>query len=290
MIQARATRWIEAVLIGTTLIVTGGLAAQDTKQLTAASSPGKAIHDAAQAAVQNRPKAGPVEILSDTQGVDFGPYLQKVVADVRSKWYTLIPADAETKKGKLAIEFAVLPDGHVAAMKLVATSGDVSLDRPAWGAIAALNPFPALPSAFTGPHLALRFRFLYNPDAADVDGASIGPATPIVHAVLAKSIEESGLPKYPKKGRAHKVEGMVRLEAQIASNGSVKSVTPIEGSLLLGAAASAAIRKWKFHPASIDGQAVEDKVRVNVEFRLDGEQVRAQIVSPEVHPAAIPAP
>ena len=29
-----------------------------------------------------------LDILSDTQGVDFGPYLQRIVQDVRQNWYT----------------------------------------------------------------------------------------------------------------------------------------------------------------------------------------------------------
>jgi outer membrane biosynthesis protein TonB len=35
------------------------------------------------------------------------------------------------KKGKLAIEFAILKDGTVAGMKLVLPSGDLALDRAA---------------------------------------------------------------------------------------------------------------------------------------------------------------
>ncbi len=108
------------------------------------------------------------DILSDTQGVDFGPYLQRIVQEVREHWYQLIPESAEMKKGKLAIEFAITKDGHVADMKLVASSGDVALDRPAWGSITGSNPFPTLPSEFAGPYLALRFRFYYNPDKADL--------------------------------------------------------------------------------------------------------------------------
>ena len=53
-------------------------------------------------------------------------------------------------------------------MRLTATSGDVALDRPAWGGITASNPFPPLPSEFTGPFLALRIRFYYNPDKSDL--------------------------------------------------------------------------------------------------------------------------
>jgi TonB family protein len=149
-------------------------------------SAGDAIRQAAQGAAANRASGGgqlgdyglgtgahgrPVgalEILSDTQGVDFGPYLQRILQDVRQNWYDLIPESAEMKKGKLAIEFAITKDGKVADMRLVATSGDEALDRAAWGGIAASNPFPPLPQQFNGQYLALRFRFYYNPDKSDL--------------------------------------------------------------------------------------------------------------------------
>jgi TonB family protein len=150
-------------------------------------SAGSAIQQAAQAAAARRGaggggqegdfglgtgahgrQLGALDILSDTQGVDFGPYLQRILQDVRENWYHLIPESAEMKKGKLAIEFAITKDGKVADMRLVASSGDVALDRPAWGSITASNPFPPLPNEFTGPFLSLRFRFYYNPDKADL--------------------------------------------------------------------------------------------------------------------------
>jgi TonB family protein len=153
-------------------------------------SAGSAIEQAARAAAANRggyggdggnyglglgrkPTAamGPLEVLSDTMGVDFGPYLQRVLHDVKMNWYNLIPESARAplmKKGKLTIEFAILKDGTVAGMKLVATSGDVALDRGAWGGITASNPFPPLPNEFGGQYLGLRFTFFYNPDRADL--------------------------------------------------------------------------------------------------------------------------
>jgi len=154
----------------------------------AGMSAGSAIQQAAQAAAAHRGGAGggqegdfglgtgahgrqlgALDILSDTEGVDFGPYLQRILQDVKENWYHLIPESASMKKGKLAIEFAITKDGRVADMRLVSSSGDVALDRPAWGSITASNPFPPLPTEFTGPYLALRFRFYYNPDKTDLE-------------------------------------------------------------------------------------------------------------------------
>jgi TonB family protein len=112
---------------------------------------------------------GALDILSDTQGVDFGPYLQRILQDVRQNWYLLITPSAEMKKGKLAIEFAITKDGQVAGMKLIASSGDTALDRAAWGGITASDPFPPLPTEFGGQYLALRFRFYYNPEKGEME-------------------------------------------------------------------------------------------------------------------------
>ena len=111
--------------------------------------------------------ASDMEIMSDTMGVDFGPYLSRVLHVVRQNWYTLIPEVARPplmKRGKVSIEFAIMKDGSIAGMKLIFPSGDSSLDRAAWGGILGSNPFPPLPTEFRGDYLALRFHFYYNPD------------------------------------------------------------------------------------------------------------------------------
>jgi TonB family protein len=151
-------------------------------------SAGSAIQQAAQAAAASRgagsggdfgvgpirPNSnvqGAMDVLSDTMGVDFGPYLERVLHDVKFNWYNLIPEVARPplmKKGKLTIEFAIDKHGSVMGMRLLLPSGDVSLDRAAWGGITASNPFPPLPSEFHGEYLALRFRFYYNPDKNDL--------------------------------------------------------------------------------------------------------------------------
>jgi len=114
---------------------------------------------------------GNLEVLSDTQGVDFGPYLSRVIQAVRMNWYNIIPEAARPpllERGKVSIEFAILPDGRVAGLKYTLSSGDVALDRAAWGGITASNPFAPLPSEFHGPYLALRFHFYYNPAKGDI--------------------------------------------------------------------------------------------------------------------------
>jgi TonB family protein len=163
----------------------GGATRSANNPFSAAMSAGSAIQQAARATANSRGTSGGaggdygsglrtkanvqggLEVLSDTQGVDFGPYLARVVYTVKKNWYNVIPEAAMSpifKKGTVTIEFAIQKDGRVAGMRLVGASGDVSLDRAAWSGITASDPFAPLPSQFTGGYLALRFHFLYNPD------------------------------------------------------------------------------------------------------------------------------
>ncbi|HEY1524703.1 MAG TPA: TonB family protein [Candidatus Angelobacter sp.] len=122
-----------------------------------------------------RPKVdtrGGLEILSDTMGVDFGPYMKRLRYTVQTHWDPLIPESAMPpvmKKGVVTIEFAITKDGRVMGMKLIAGSGDVALDRAAWAAITDAIPLPNLPTQFAGDYLQIRARFYYNPDKNDLE-------------------------------------------------------------------------------------------------------------------------
>jgi len=109
---------------------------------------------------------GGAQILSDTQGVDFGPYMQRLIRETYRTWDPLIPEEVNppiNKTGKVEIIFTILPNGRLQphAMLLTGRSGDVALDRAAWGAIEGAD-YPPLPKEFHGPYLQLRFMFEYN--------------------------------------------------------------------------------------------------------------------------------
>jgi len=109
---------------------------------------------------------GAVDVLSDTMGVDFGPYIERVIYDTKRAWYPIIPEEAQPpllKQGRVGISFRILPNGTVApgSMHLDAPSGDVALDKAAWAAINYAG-YPPLPKEFKGKYLELRFYFLYN--------------------------------------------------------------------------------------------------------------------------------
>jgi TonB family protein len=150
-------------------------------------TPGSAIEQAARAASENRGRyagggeggdsglvrgkgrahaaMGPAEILSDTMGVEFGPYLTRILQIIKQNWIIGLPESAYPpiwKQGRTAIEFTILKNGQVSGMVLRSSSGDVPLDRAAWGGITASDPLPALPKEFPGPNIVLRIGFYCN--------------------------------------------------------------------------------------------------------------------------------
>ena len=104
-----------------------------------------------------------VELLSDPQGVDFWPYLVKVLSTVRRNWFAIIPESARFgRQGRTSIQFSIARDGSVPKLVIAAPSGAEALDRAAVAGISASNPFPPLPADFRGSQIRLQFVFKYN--------------------------------------------------------------------------------------------------------------------------------
>jgi TonB family protein len=109
--------------------------------------------------------SGNVDILSDTQGVDFSDYIRRLLATLQRNWYAVMPESVRMgEQGVVYTTFQINPDGSVSAPDptLERTSGKEPLDNAAMAAIHASNPFEPLPSQFHGPYLKLRIVFLYN--------------------------------------------------------------------------------------------------------------------------------
>ena len=144
------------------LLVGAPLLAQTNPPSSAVNSPAVPAAEDTARPVASPPVIGPIEVLTDTQGINFDPYLSRVLHDVKQHWVELIPEPARTKRGNVALDFAILRDGSLTGLRVVKTSGDVALDRPAWGSISGSIPFPPLPREFKGPYIGLRFRYYYN--------------------------------------------------------------------------------------------------------------------------------
>jgi TonB family protein len=116
------------------------------------------------------PKSKPyntgLELRSDTEGVDFSPYLRQVFLSIRRKWTGVIPESAKQgETGTVTVQFRIQQDGKVPndSVKVVFSSGKKDMDDACLTVIRTAGPFEHLPEAFHSPSIELRQIFHFNP-------------------------------------------------------------------------------------------------------------------------------
>jgi TonB family protein len=148
---------------GITFLLSGVLLSAQTT-----TPSGKQNADAASQSADQKNRSAdstPIEILSDTYGVNLGPYLAVIMHQVKVHWHKLVPAVARApvqKPGNVTVEFAIMKDGSISGARVTEASGDESLDSAALEGVKASNPFPPTPSEYGGKSVVLRFHFYYN--------------------------------------------------------------------------------------------------------------------------------
>jgi TonB family protein len=75
-------------------------------------------------------------------------------------------------------------------------------------------------------------------------------------------------PEYPEQALMQHVQGPVVLDVHMDREGIVQDVTLVSGDILLGEAATAAVRQWRFKPQKVNGQPVEMETKVTLRFTL----------------------
>ncbi len=100
---------------------------------------------------------------------------------------------------------------------------------------------------------------------------SIAPYRPGVDGVTVPELLERVDPTYPEAARKGRIQGVVILEAVITAAGAVDEVRIVRSpSPLFDAAVEAAVRRWRYRPATLNGRAVPVLLTVTVRFGLEG--------------------
>jgi TonB family protein len=73
---------------------------------------------------------------------------------------------------------------------------------------------------------------------------------------------------YPVLAQHMNVQGSVVLEAVIGTDGMIENVRVLRGPAILSSAAQQAVREWRFKPIYQNGQAVESKAKITVNFTI----------------------
>ncbi len=113
-----------------------------------------------------------------------------------------------------------------------------------------------------------------HPIPAPIPAISTRPkAEPPGQLLVGGNVQEAKLihrvqPLYPALARQVRVQGVVKLEAIIAGNGSIQQLHVLSGHPMLIPSAVEAVRQWIYSPTILNGKAVEVKTTIEVRFTL----------------------
>lgn len=108
------------------------------------------------------------------------------------------------------------------------------------------------------------------PPPPPVEKPAPQPAAPVAVPSL---MQEAKLihrvqPVYPRIAVQTRTEGTVKLQAVIASDGTIERLEATSGHPLLVRAALEAVKQWRYRPTILNGQAVPVATQIDVRFRL----------------------
>jgi protein TonB len=73
-------------------------------------------------------------------------------------------------------------------------------------------------------------------------------------------------PVYPAEALAQKLQGSVVLQARVGRDGSVEDLKIVRGYFILGRAAIAAVKQWRFQPYTLNGHAAATQTVITINF------------------------
>ena len=76
-------------------------------------------------------------------------------------------------------------------------------------------------------------------------------------------------PAYPPLAKQARIQGMVKLNAVIAKDGTIQDLKAVSGHPLLVPAALEAVRQWLYKPTLLNGEPVEVATIIDVNFTVE---------------------
>jgi len=100
------------------------------------------------------------DIQFDSKGVEFGPWLARFIAQVKSNWF--VPDAAMVMSGHVVLAFNVHRDGSISDLRIVTPSTVTAFTNSALGAIKLSNPTMPLPAEYPTEQAQFVVTFHYN--------------------------------------------------------------------------------------------------------------------------------
>jgi TonB family protein len=100
------------------------------------------------------------DIQFDSKGVEFGPWLARFIAQVKSNWF--VPDAAMVMSGHVVLQFNVHRDGSISDLRIGQPSTVTAFTNAAMTAIKLSNPTMALPAEYPAEQASFVVTFHYN--------------------------------------------------------------------------------------------------------------------------------
>jgi TonB family protein len=100
------------------------------------------------------------DIQFDAKGVEFGPWIARFIAQVKSNWF--VPDAAMVMSGHVVLAFNVHRDGSISDLRIVTPSTVTAFTNSAMGAIKLSNPTMPLPAEYPTEQAQFVVTFHYN--------------------------------------------------------------------------------------------------------------------------------
>ena len=100
------------------------------------------------------------DIQFDAKGVEFGPWLRRFVAQVKSNWN--VPQSAMAMPGRVIIQFHVMKNGAIRDLQIVKPSSIEGYTVAAFTALKLSNPTLPLPTEYPAESAFFTVTFHYN--------------------------------------------------------------------------------------------------------------------------------
>ena len=110
-----------------------------------------------------------------------------------------------------------------------------------------------------------------NPNSLQITTGTSAPTNASERETLATNVQPaigSYQTTYPLLAQHVNVEGSVVLQALIGADGTIENLRVVSGPSILTAAAQQAVRQWRFKPVLQNGQPVETKAKITVNFSI----------------------
>ena len=196
-------------------------------------------------------------------------------------------ANAPAKSGQTPAASATTPKNHVAhktSSKPVATAARNDSAKPEPPAVATNRV--VLPPLDVEVVAGDTHRIVHSgssvakveipTDSNHVSAVTTSVSNLPANAAARERLSPAGVPElrqtvdatYPLLGQHMRVQGSVVLQAVIGTDGNIEDLRVLAGPAILTTAAQQAVRQWRFKPYLQNGQPVETKARITVNFSI----------------------